>query len=85
MATCGTDARATAPALRYAADLIALEHVALGSDFDGATAQPFDTTGVNRVTEALLKEGFSHDQIALIMGGNAIRVLRTNLPSSTSP
>ena len=80
MATCGTDARATARAIRYAADLIGVEHVALGSDFDGATAQPFDTTGVNQVTESLMKEGFSHDQIALILGGNAVRVLRANLP-----
>jgi membrane dipeptidase len=84
-ATCGTDARAVARAIRHTANVIGVEHVALGSDFDGATAQPFDTTGINQVTEALIDEGFSHDQIALIMGGNAIRVLRTNLPASTSP
>lgn len=79
-ATCGVDARAIARAIRYTANLIGVEHVALGSDFDGATAQPFDTTGVNQITEALMKEGFSKDQLAMIMGGNAIRVLRTNLP-----
>jgi membrane dipeptidase len=84
-ATCGTDAGAVARAIRYTANLIGVEHVALGSDFDGATAQPFDTTGVNQVTEALMKEGFSNDQITLIMGGNTVRVLRANLPSSTSP
>ena len=80
-ATCGTDARAAARAMRYTANLIGVEHVALGSDFDGATAQPFDTTGVNQITEALMKEGFTADQIALVMGGNVIRVLRSNLPS----
>jgi membrane dipeptidase len=79
-ATCGVDARAVARSIRYTANLIGVEHVALGSDFDGATAQPFDTTGVNQITEALMKEGFSKDQLVMIMGGNAIRVLRTNLP-----
>ena len=80
-ATCGTDARAVARAIRHTATVMGIEHVALGSDFDGATAQPFETTGVNQITEALIEQGFSNDQIALIMGGNAIRVLRANLPS----
>ncbi len=79
-ATCGTDARAIADAIRYAATLVGVDHVALGSDFDGAVAQPFDTTGVPLITDALLKEGFSPEQTRLIMGGNAIRVLRQVLP-----
>ena len=36
-AVCGTDAAAIARAIRYTADLIGVDHVALGSDFDGAT------------------------------------------------
>ncbi len=79
-ATCGGDAQAIARAVRYTANVVGVEHVALGSDFDGAVTIPFDTTGVPLVTEALMKEGFTGDQIRLIMGGNAIRVLRQVLP-----
>jgi membrane dipeptidase len=79
-ATCGTDAHAIARAIRYTANLVGIEHVALGSDFDGAVTQPFDSTGIPLITEALIKEGFSDDQIRLVMGGNAIRVLRQVLP-----
>ncbi len=79
-AICGGDAKAIARAIRYTADLVGAEHVAIGSDFDGAVTIPFDTSGVPLVTEALMKEGFTHDQIRLIMGGNAIRVLRQALP-----
>lgn len=83
-AVCGTDARAVARAIRHTANLAGVAHVALGSDFDGAVAQPFDTTGLVQVTEALLAEGFDEEEIRMIMGGNVIRVLRANLPHAES-
>ena len=79
-ATCGTDARAVARSIRYAANLAGVSHVALGSDFDGAVKQPFDTTGLVEITDALIAEGFSDDEIRMIMGGNIIRLLSQNLP-----
>jgi microsomal dipeptidase-like Zn-dependent dipeptidase len=79
-AVCGRDARAIGRAIRYTADLIGVEHVALGSDFDGAIPAPFDTTGLAQITEALLAAGFSEEQIRLIMGENVVRVLRQTLP-----
>lgn len=79
-AVCGRDARAIARAIRYTANLIGVEHVALGSDFDGAVTTPFDTSGLVQITDALLKAGFTEDQIRLIMGGNVVRVLRQTLP-----
>jgi microsomal dipeptidase-like Zn-dependent dipeptidase len=79
-AVCGADAQAVARAIRYAVNLVGPEHVGLGSDFDGAVPEPFDTTGLVTLTEALMKEGLSDQEIALIMGGNVIRVLRENLP-----
>jgi microsomal dipeptidase-like Zn-dependent dipeptidase len=79
-ATCGTDARAVARSIRYVVKLVGVEHVALGSDFDGAVNEPFDTTGVVEITDALLAEGFGEDEIRMIMGGNVIRVLSENLP-----
>lgn len=79
-AVCGTDAAAIARSIRYTADLIGVEHVGLGSDFDGAVAVPFDTTGVVQITDALLAEGFDENQIKMIMGGNVLRVLMRCLP-----
>ena len=79
-ATCGEDAAAVARAIRHAAGVVGVEHVALGSDFDGAVAAPFDTTGLVRITDALLAAGFSDDDVAKIMGGNFLRLLAENLP-----
>jgi microsomal dipeptidase-like Zn-dependent dipeptidase len=57
-----------------------VRHVALGSDFDGAVGQPFDAAGFPLITEALLKEGLTAEQIRLVMGGNALRFLSERLP-----
>ena len=79
-AVCGQDAAAIARAIRHTANLVGVEHVALGSDYDGAIPAPFDTTGVVQITDALLAEGFSESDIEKIMGGNVIRLLLANLP-----
>jgi len=79
-ATCGTDAKAIAKAIRYTVNLIGADHVALGSDYDGAITAPFDTTGVAQITDALLQEGFSETEIRKIMGENIIRTLQFFLP-----
>lgn len=79
-ATCGTDAHAAARAIRYAVNIVGIDHVGLGSDFDGAVTEPFDARGWPLLTQALLQEGFSEQDIRKIMGENAIRVLRADLP-----
>jgi microsomal dipeptidase-like Zn-dependent dipeptidase len=79
-AICGEDARSIARAIRYTVDLVGVKHVALGSDYDGAVAVPFDTSGLIQITDALLKEGFHEEEIKLIMGGNVLRLLAENLP-----
>jgi microsomal dipeptidase-like Zn-dependent dipeptidase len=79
-ATCGEDARAVARAVRHAANVVGVGHVALGSDFDGAVTEPFDTTGVVRITDALLAEGFTEDEVRAVMGGNVFRLLAAALP-----
>jgi membrane dipeptidase len=79
-AVCGTDAAAIAKAIRYTINVAGAEHVALGSDFGGSTVMPFDTTGIVQITDALLKERFSEQEIHLIMGENSLRVLRQSLP-----
>jgi microsomal dipeptidase-like Zn-dependent dipeptidase len=79
-AICSTNPRAIAKAMRHVRDLVGIDHVALGSDFDGATTTPFDTAGLAHVTQALLDEGFSQEEIAKVMGGNVLRVLKSVLP-----
>ncbi len=59
------------------------EHIAFGSDFDGATTTAFDVTGVSHVVAALasvrdhqMAPVFPADKLALIAGGNTRRMLR---------
>jgi microsomal dipeptidase-like Zn-dependent dipeptidase len=79
-ATCGSDARATARAIRYAVNIVGSDHVALGSDFDGGVTTPFDSSGWALLTDALLQEGISEQDIHKIMGENVVRVLLEVLP-----
>lgn len=80
-ATCGTDARAIAKAIRYTVNIAGLDHVGLGSDYDGSVTAPFDTSGVVLITEALIAEGFNAEEIKKVMGGNVQRLLLEYLPS----
>lgn len=81
IATCGDDADAAARAIVHAVKVAGARHVALGSDFDGAVAQPFDASGLPLITQALLKQGMPEKDIALVMGGNALRFLAERLPA----
>jgi microsomal dipeptidase-like Zn-dependent dipeptidase len=78
-AVCSTDPRATARAIKYVRDLVGIQYVALGSDFDGATTTRFDTSGLVQITQALLDEKFTPDEIRAVMGGNALRVIRAGI------
>jgi membrane dipeptidase len=62
---------------RYVAERIGVEHVALGSDFDGATipAAVGDVAGLPRVLEALATAGFSAAEVEAIAWDNWRRVL----------
>ena len=78
-AVCVTSPRDTARAMKHVRDLVGIEHVALGSDYDGATTVRFDASQLAQVTQALLDEGFTHEEIRAAMGGNALRVLRAGI------
>lgn len=79
-AVCETDALATARAIKYTAELIGIDHVALGSDFDGAITMHFDVTGLPLIVEELLNLDFTKNEIAMIMGYNVKNFLIKNLP-----
>ncbi|MBI1809583.1 MAG: dipeptidase [Gemmatimonadetes bacterium] len=79
-AICDATPAGVAKAIRHAVDVAGVDHVGLGSDWDGAINAAFDATGMPLVTEALLAQGFSEDDIAKIMGENVIRILLQGLP-----
>jgi microsomal dipeptidase-like Zn-dependent dipeptidase len=80
-AVCGTDTRAIARVIHHAIEVAGVEHVALGSDFDGGVPMPFDAAHISMLTAALLDEGLTDDQIRAVMGENEKRFLMENLPS----
>lgn len=80
VAVCDTSPEAIVKAIKYTVDLIGVDHVGLGSDFDGAISAPFDASGMAYITDALLKQDFAEEDIRKIMGGNTLRVLGQRLP-----
>lgn len=79
-AICDASLHGVVSAIRYAVRVAGIDHVGLGSDFDGTIAAPFDTTGLPMLTDALLQAGLSEEEVAKVMGGNVRRVLAANLP-----
>lgn len=78
-AVCDTSPAAIVRAMAHIRDLVGMEHVALGSDFDGTVTTRFDTAGLVHVTQALMDAGFTEEEIRAVMGGNALRVLENGL------
>jgi membrane dipeptidase len=72
-----TPLEAIAAHVRHVADRIGVEHVALGSDFDGATIPDAlgDVTGLPRLVDAIRAAGFTEDELERIAWGNWRRVL----------
>jgi membrane dipeptidase len=61
----------------HAVKLVGAEHVGLGSDFDGATMPEGmeDASKLPKITEALLRKGYSEEDIRKILGGNTLRIM----------
>jgi len=79
-AVCGDGAADVARAIRYAVQIAGVDHVALGSDWDGTVRAAFDAAGLVQLTDALLEAGYSDEDVAKVMGGNAVRLLSAALP-----
>lgn len=63
----------------HIARVAGIDHVGLGSDFDGISTVPEglpDVSALPRITELLLRRGYADDDIRKILGGNFLRVLR---------
>ena len=78
-AICSTKPADVAKAITHVRDLVGIDHVGLGSDFDGAVTTQFDASQVILVTQALIDAGFSDDDIRKVMGGNVLRVLTAGM------
>ena len=62
----------------YIVKLIGIDHVGIGSDFDGVQAVPTDLSTVAELpnlTAELLRRGYSEEDINKILGGNILRVM----------
>lgn len=81
-AVCGTSPKHIVDAMIYTIDLIGVDHVALGSDFDGTVHTDFDTSGVGLVTDELRRRGLPEPDIAKVMGLNAQQFFLANLPDA---
>ncbi len=63
----------------HIARVAGIDHVGLGSDFDGVTSLPEGIDSVAdlpRITQALYQRGYTRAQIHKILGGNFLRVMR---------
>ncbi len=81
-AICSTKPEAAAAAIAHVRDVVGIDYVGLGSDFDGAVTTGFDSSQIAAVTQALIDRGFSDADIAKVMGGNVLRVLRAGIAPS---
>ena len=81
-AVCDNTPKSVAEAIVYGIELIGVDHVALGSDFDGAITPGFDSSELVAITHELLELGLSDFQIRKVMGGNMFAFLQQNLPTN---
>jgi membrane dipeptidase len=63
----------------HAVKVAGIDHVGIGSDFDGISGPPKGLEDISKMpylSAALLKKGYSDDDVKKIMGGNTLRVIR---------
>lgn len=79
-AICDASVQGIVDAIMYAIKVAGVDHVGLGSDFDGSVATPFDASGLPLLTEALLASELPEADVRKLLGDNVRRVLAANLP-----
>lgn len=75
----GPDLSDAVATIRLAIESAGQEHVAIGSDMDGALKMVVDVEGLHALTGALLESGLSPSVVEGVMGGNAARLLEAGL------
>ncbi|GAA3539895.1 dipeptidase [Aeromicrobium flavum] len=82
-AVCELTPAAVVDAIEHVIEVGGIETAGLGSDYDGATEVAWDTSDIAVVTQELRDRGHADEDIAAIMGGNTLRVLRAALPAGS--
>ena len=80
--TCGQGIDAIASAIQYGVERFGVNHIALGSDWDGSVTTPIDASQLPHLTQALLDAGLTQAEVRAVMGGNMVRFLAQHLPPS---
>lgn len=65
----------------YVINLVGIDYVGIGSDFDGIVVPPQkldDVSTYSLITKALVEKGYTKKDINKILGGNILRVLKAN-------
>ena len=78
--TCGESVAAIASAIQYGVERFGVDHIALGSDWDGSITTPIDAAQLPHLTQALLDGGLTPNEARAVMGGNMARFLAQHLP-----
>lgn len=79
-AVCDYSPEGVVRAIQYGIDLVGAQHIALGSDYDGATKVAFDASDLAILTQTMLDQGMSDEEIRMVMGENVIRFFQAQLP-----
>jgi membrane dipeptidase len=81
-AICDTSPAGIAAHLLAAVAMLGVDHVSLGSDWDGTISTTVDAARLPQLTQALLDAGASEETITAVMGGNLVAFLEENLPDA---
>ncbi|MBC3767571.1 dipeptidase [Neptunicella marina] len=79
-AVCDISPQGIAKMIQYGINLVGEDHIALGSDFDGAVETQLDTSELAAITQHLVDLGVKETQIQKVMGKNSVNFLQNNLP-----
>ena len=67
--------------IEYVINLVGIDYVGLGADFDWIFLNPLQLDDVSTfplITKALVEKGYGENDISKILGGNFLRVLKAN-------
>jgi len=84
-AVCDDTPQGIVKAIRAAITAIGVDHVSLGSDYDGSVQTQFDSSELAALTHQMLQQGFNETEIRKVMGENMLRVMRASLAGSSAP
>jgi microsomal dipeptidase-like Zn-dependent dipeptidase len=79
-AVCDISPLGVVRSIRYAIDSLGVNSVALGSDYDGTVSVSFDTSELAVLTDTMLAQGFTEEEITKVMGANAVDFFSRHLP-----